>query len=386
MDNELEIIKRISSLVKENTVSAIVKKHNDTKEQKKRNAYNLFSLSTYTSHLENFHSDLIASFLDVNGLHDEGNRFLKLFIKFLNQDYNCGLNIEDFEEAEVLREKGHIDIWIKNETTGKAILVENKMNNAGDREGQINDYHEYSQKQGNCKVEAIVYLSLDGFKPTPVVNFNIEKLIQNIGAFTNLKGDLVRGWLLPCLNACTHDDTSSLLRQYIKLICHLSSKQMDLHTLEAFYDFINKNQAFETISSLIELNRLMPKHRTNTFVKQITDIKPFTYSCRWSDNYMLYDYYRENQNSFKMDINFKEELGDVSVAFWNPPLENQIGFNDLTKKLIKINMLNEFEVHGTYSYIKFFRLGEDYSNLSNLDKAVVSFVNKFLLKLRESAT
>ena len=272
-EDELEQIGSVTSLLRNENILRIVDAHDIIKGLKKKNAYNLFNLSTYTSHLENFHSDVIASLLDVNGLHDQGNLFLMLFIEFLNRDYHCKLQMKDFTDAQVLREKGRIDIWIRNEAKGKAILIENKMNNAGDREGQIDDYHEYSETRGNCKVEAIVYLSLDGLKPTPAIGANLEKLICNIGAFTNTKGDLISGWLQPCLNASLNNkDTSSLLNQYIKLIHHLASKQMDNNTLNEFYDFINQNHASKAINTLIELNRLIPKYRTDKFVKQITYI------------------------------------------------------------------------------------------------------------------
>lgn len=385
MTNDIKSINDISELLMDTSVPNIVYKHNKIKLLKRQNAYNLFSLSTYTSHLENFHSDIIASLLNKDGLHGEGNKLLRLFIEYLNRDHDCTLKIEDYEGAEVLREKGRIDIWIRNKDKCKAILIENKINNAGDRDGQIDDYHEYSEKRGNCKVEAIIYLSLDGLKPTPNVGESIKALLRNIGAFTNTKGDLVSGWLEICLiESKDNADTASLINQYIKLLKHLSSKQMDTNTLEDFYQLVNNKQKFESMNTLIQLSALLPKHRIDKFVKEITEISPFTTSARWQPNYVVYDHFREDQNSFKIDIHFMEEIGHASILFWNPPLRNEIGFNALTKKLSDIGSLEDFEVYDTYSYAKFFRLGEEFQTLTELDNCLVNYVKVFMLKLRES--
>ena len=107
--NELELIKHP-------TVVSCVQRHRQNLLAKEQFKYNLFSLSSYNTYLENFHSDVIHSLLDINGLHNEGDRFLNLFIHYLNEQYQFQINSADFQSARVEREVGdaesHIDIVI----------------------------------------------------------------------------------------------------------------------------------------------------------------------------------------------------------------------------------------------------------------------------------
>ena len=73
--------------------------------------FNIFSLSTYGNQLENFHSDIIGELLNPHGLHKEGNKLLQLFLGYLCER-GADINISEFNNVRVLREKGRIDIAI----------------------------------------------------------------------------------------------------------------------------------------------------------------------------------------------------------------------------------------------------------------------------------
>lgn len=377
----LSLSMNVTELLAHGTIESIVKNYQQTGIKKNEVAYNLFSVSSYTSHLENFHSDVIASLLDPKGLHKEGNRFLSLFINYLQSSYALPLDVNDYSHANVLREKGRIDIWIKNNNSTKAILIENKINNAGDRENQLDDYYVYSENKQNCQVEAIIYLSLDGLKKAPVTVAANTKLIKNIGAYTNRSTDLVSGWLQPCLDACTTHDSFSFIYQYKKLILHLASKQMDNTTIESFYKFINEHNAFDTVNDLLALKDRLPEHRTNHFIESIKDISPFVNPFRWKYNYMIYDNYKEGENSFKLDIHFMES-GNASILIWNPTNNNEIGLKALTEKLLAVKLFDQFEIYDQFKYAKFFRLSDEYKTLQQIDDAIIKFTNDLLEKLR----
>ncbi|HRF16793.1 MAG TPA: PD-(D/E)XK nuclease family protein, partial [Chitinophagaceae bacterium] len=112
--------------------------------------------------------------------------------------HNAQIDINEFQETDVLREKGRIDVWIRDNKSGKCILIENKINNAVDREDQLLDYYRYSKDMGFSPL-AIVYLSLDGKKTAPEQSHPLDISIINVPAFNNTEKDLVNGWLNYCI-------------------------------------------------------------------------------------------------------------------------------------------------------------------------------------------
>ena len=204
----------------------LVQENNKIKIHKNEVSYNLFTISSYNSYLENFHSDIIASLLNPYGLHQQGNTFLCLFVEFLNKCYNVDIQLSDFQNVLVTREIGRIDIWIRDEVSKQCIIIENKINNAQDMEDQIIRYSEYSETN-NYEVKAIVYLSLDGNKKAPVTNDKLDRFVKNVSAFNDTKNDLVHGWLQLCLENHGNHDSFSVIHQYIKLIKHLANNNMN---------------------------------------------------------------------------------------------------------------------------------------------------------------
>lgn len=371
------------------TIKSIVKDYSKTKEEKKVVAYNLFTLSSYNAYLENFHSDVIASLLNPKGLHHEGDKFLQLFIAYLNEKRNSTIIPHEFKNAEVHREIGnsesHIDIAIIDSSFKKAIIIENKINDAVDMDKQIDRYYHIFTDDWKYEVCGIVYLTLDGVKQAPPVNEKAEKLVMSIGAFTDFSNDLVNGWLIPCFEASENTDNKSLVNQYIKLIKHLANKNMDTKTLEKFYQFISQNDGIETAQSITELLNRMPDYRADKFTESIKDYSPFLKSCFWGNRrYRIYEGYKEADNIFKLDIEFYQD-GSVSVRFWNPSKQNEHGLESIRNKCNSIGMYSEFEISdNNFMLVKSFSTAKDFKSLTEVDEALSRFVNLFMEKLRTS--
>lgn len=102
--------------------------------------FNVFTLSSDFYYRENFHSDIIKAFLSPIEKHNEGNKYLDLFIDLLNKTNNSKVSKGDFQGATVEREKHDIDLLITDEESKKAIIVENKINNATDQQRQLPRY------------------------------------------------------------------------------------------------------------------------------------------------------------------------------------------------------------------------------------------------------
>lgn len=362
----------------------IVRQNNKIKLHKNEVSYNLFTISSYNSYLENFHSDIIASLLDPKGLHQQGNTFLYLFIEFLNESYSFNISNGDFQNSIVSRETGRLDIWIRDEVSKQSIIIENKINNAADMEEQIDRYFSYAQDARKYEVKAVVYLSLDGSKKAPATIEKLDEYVRNIGAFTNLGNDLVNGWLQPCLKSHGNTDSLSVIHQYIKLIKHLANHKMDTNTIEKYYEFLNTHNGFEIANTVVEMNSKITSHRADKFEKGISNYAPFSKQCRYKNNYWLYEYYKVMSFNLKLDVWFNID-GSAGVVFWNPSLAGEEGRSILTEKLQEINLTAEFYKTPSYNgngYRKDFYIGSSYKTMNDVDNEVVLFVNKLMKELQ----
>ena len=114
----------------------LAKEYFDRSLHSVHNRFNLFHVISNLYYRENFHSDIIAFILDPNANHGYKHLMLNSFIALLNR---IGFNIDvaNYYDAMVVREEARIDILIKSESNKRAIIIENKINNAGDMPRQL---------------------------------------------------------------------------------------------------------------------------------------------------------------------------------------------------------------------------------------------------------
>lgn len=378
----------IADFINEPIVETIAKEHLEIKAKKRKASFNLFTISSYTAQLENFHSDILAALLNPKGLHGNGDNFLKLFLAYLNTHYNTSFKEEEFANAIVTRETGRLDIWIRGIEPKQSIIIENKINNAPDMDDQLDRYFVYAEYKEKYPVKSVIYLSLDGNKKAPPTVENLGDRLLNIGAFTSKRCDLLNGWLIPCFEKASDDDSKSFLQQYIKLIQHLSNKKMDSDNLKKFYELYSTGEKFTTVNTIVDLHAQMRTYRADQFMEVLQDISPFKKSFRYHTYYWMLENYKDAKGRvFKLDVNFLDN-GNCSIVLWNPSIKGEIGRAQLTSKLTEINMLAEFDGNKVYfndnGYAKYFRLGEQYKSLADVDAALVGFVRLLLNALKLS--
>jgi prepilin-type processing-associated H-X9-DG protein len=351
--------------------------------QKSACSFNAFSLSSYNTHYENFHSDIIKAILDPQGVHNEGNLFLELFIEFLNVHYNLKLNIADYIDSNVERENGRIDVGIRNWESSKAIIIENKINNAPDMDNQLLRYYNNCIDSG-LQVELIIYLSMDGLKKAPL--FNEIKCNKDIAAFSNSPNDLATGWLDKCIMQSSNPNSKSLLNEYYKLLQHLNGQAMENNASNIFYEVINEENGLSTVENIVRFYNELPRYRMDNLVKKIDkNYQPFIKQYRYKSNYQLYENYVDGIHRFKLDIWF-EQNGTANIVFWDGNSENwkEETRTIVQQKLKSINMLEEFaESHyGSNGYFKTFTISE-YVTLKKIDDAVFDFVTRLFKSLQQ---
>jgi hypothetical protein len=305
-----------------------------------------------------------------------------LFKEYLNKYYNTKLTASDFQNVRVTREEGRIDIAIWDDFNKQVIIIENKMNNAPDQKEQVERYYNYAKSE-KYKVLLIIYLSLDGMKTAPEMKQEIKDLVVNIGALTNQKNDIINGWLNYCLEKCTSDDSKSLIYQYIKLIKHLSNKNMDIKVKEDFYKFVDNKDILEKLPSIIDLIDQLWSYRRELFGNHFIEsdkFYPFETSYKYRVDRWILGNYNESGDTFQLDILFQKE-GSINVQFWNTNRIISERLELLGQKLNLMNMLDQFKVVDSY-YEKSFVQSEKLPTLTDIGTEAVNFVNNFLQKLR----
>lgn len=125
---------------------------------------NVFTVLNLNRH-ELRHSDLLAWLLDPQGSHGAGDRFLKGFLRLLEQR-NCGTLPDkaselDWSDVQMRREFAHIDVLLLSERHQVAIIVENKLY-ARERDRQMSDYRRYVERFIASAHLTTVYLDLKG--------------------------------------------------------------------------------------------------------------------------------------------------------------------------------------------------------------------------------
>jgi hypothetical protein len=363
-------------------ITHLNEKYELNKLRKQELAFNLFTLSTYGSQLENFHSDILQGLLNPKAFHGENDLFLSLFISFLN-NIKPQLNIKDFQTANAIveREAGRIDISIKDNTSKKAIIIENKINDAVDQVRQIDNYYEKLLK-AEYEVVAIVYLTLDGVKNVPPTENQVEHLILNIPAFSEEENDLI-GLLNRFYSEVKTVDTAAFVNQYIKLIKHLNSNAIDKNLMNQFYKLSSSNPNFDFQANAPELNRRISTFRADKLVKSILTYSPFKKYTRYLDDYRCFENLSVQNFNLKLDLSCNLN-GSAAINFWIPNAE-PVGRAVLTELLSKGDLLKDFgnEIgNGGNGYIKKFTV-ERSGSMEQVDIEISNYVKLFLERLAQ---
>lgn len=164
---------------------------------------------------ETMHSKFIADLLNPKGLHNQGDLFLKCFLK------SIGLPYLDIKNPLVSTEKdcgdGRIDIAIEetyNDKLEKIIIIENKLW-ASDQVGQLEKYYNYALKRTKSeKNVAMLYLTPYGKNPSP------ESIGKNVtGKYQCISyREHIINWLESCKSLALSNELRVSLGFYTNLI------------------------------------------------------------------------------------------------------------------------------------------------------------------------
>lgn len=367
------------------------KDYTDRNKNRSEIGFNVFTLSSNFYYRENFHSDIIKSFLNPFEKHNEGNKYLQIFIELLNKVNNVNnqneIKKDDFKNSIVEREKHfiingksrYVDILITNENSRKAIIIENKINNAVDQEKQLPDYVN-SLKNNKYKVVAVVYLTLNSSKRPDKNDWNdnelreVNSILKLIPAYDidASKTNLFNNWIVPSIISSQNIDSSFLLRQYGELIKYLNTNTMDTISLEKFYDSLKEKNSIKTAISIRNMLNDLPEYLAIRIEEKYKEkCYPFSNIYRWKQRDTVFNAFEIDNLLLKLDVWC--DIDGYSVHFWETKDSN---FDISTEFKDKLEILSDFNVYNNEknNLKKRFEIFEE-------DK-LFEFIDKLLFELK----
>lgn len=357
-------------------------------------SFNIFNISTQNSQRENFHRDVIALLLKNDARHYASDLYLFLLVDLLNI-HGANINKDNYQNVEIIIENptmslglnGRIDTLIKDNKSKHCIIIENKMNHAGDTQDQLERYYTHITDE-HYIVDSIVYIPLNDQKRAPnTYNSTINKLIINIPAYSNNAADLYHGWLLPCYNANVNQSANSFVYEYSKLIKHLSKMGLDKDLKNEFYDILSDKEGLDRVASIIQLNSSLEEHRANLFMDFLKgSYEPFKKIARYRPYYCLFFGCFDGKIEYKLDVQFLRDR--VRVDLWNPGINSILEVADdvarqmFSDKMVAMNLKDSFNDPGYGNGMcKEFYVSDDLS-IKEVDIQVRDFVQTIFKNIK----
>jgi hypothetical protein len=341
--------------------------------------FNVFKLSSDLYYRENFQSDIICALLNPNNSHNENYKFLHLFIDLLNKiNPKSFIRKSDFQNAKVEREPNRIDILVTDSASKKALIIENKINDADDTYRQLPRYVEIVSL--SYEIEAIAYITSKSSKFPNTFDwteeeknyiFNILKIIPSFDLHKNV--NLYQDWVVPCIVESTNIDSAFILRQYGGLIKHLNINSMDTVILEKFHATILDSEKLKTAMSIRSMLNDLPEYLAikieNKYKK---NCYPFKSVWRYKTTDTVFEGCEIGSHYLKMDIWCSED--GYKVQFWNP---NNPNF-DIFTEFASFEPLKEFVNNNNEknNVCKSFSLNAENELYTFIDKLISELKNR----------
>ena len=349
--------------------SPICRDYERSKQQDQDDSFNVFYLISDLYYRENFHSDIIAFLLDTTEKHGDGDRYLSVFISLL-KTLGCEINQENYKDAVAVREEeNRIDILVMSKSSKRAIIIENKINDAGDMPRQLPRYYDHVTDELKYQVEAIVYLPLNHDKTPDQTGWTADDrshvlpLLKTIPAYDKSDYNIVDNWLRPLESLASNVDVLSMICQYSRLIKQLNSNNMDTVILEKFYNQIKEGDNLKMAQSVRNMLNDLPSYLAlRIFDKYRNRRAPFSKLFLWHPDWLIFEG-SINNLFLKIDIECREEGYDVT--FSAPEIKNP-NINDYNRVIDNVDSLRSFnrDVNAPTKVKKHF----DFQDESGLDQ------------------
>ena len=217
-------------------VQIVVKKNREMLDRTEWN-FNVFKLCGI-GHYENWHSKILAEFLNPHGTHGLGDEFLRLFLTLQRIDFV----VTPFCEVttELSMNKGRMDIVIRDKEW--VVVIENKVY-ATEQEDQLTRYWEWAKENFGEKNSRLLYLTLDGKKSETGNNIPYKCV--------SYSEDLLK-WISACVRiASERPFVRETLRQYRNHIKNLTGKNLEEEAMSELIEILSEPQNFEAATQVM---------------------------------------------------------------------------------------------------------------------------------------
>jgi len=347
---------------------------------------NIFEMVSDIYHRENMHSDVLQVLLSPNANHNENDKYLKLFLEFISKKSSNKNDLKQWNcDTIVSREEGRRDITILG--NNQAIIIENKINDAGDTTNQIPTYY-YQLKDKGIKVVAIVYLTLNQGKEPDRTSweikdesdkFDIEDKLICIRTFDGTTNDLISGWLTPCIQATTEKNNLAVLVQYKALLQKLSQNLLDMEFMDEFAKQLEQEDNFTTALAIKENIEKLPAYisiRFKNHFSTVENYRPFI-GIRMFTNGEIFSFFERFEVGgyyFNSDVKFFLDSCTIDFSIRSKGTEWS---REIPEKVIQaIDMQSEFEWTDNGRFVHVIN-----ENIIKCEKLAIDFVSDFLKQL-----
>lgn len=249
-------------------VSAIHKKYEGIARITGEN-FNIFKLLRVETEEVRTHSAMLAMLLNPEGMHEQGNIFLKLFLE------QFAITFIDADLVEVFVERstnfGRIDILMQDNRKN-IVLIENKIY-AKDQPNQLWRYYQYAKSQPNVENIKLFYLTLWGYEPSEDSlkgTKDNEKLSDGAYECISYESNIIQ-WLEQCQEKA---HKLPLLRetiaQYIHLIKFLTNQNTNaIMANEIAKEVLNSEESLKAFFDLKGADNAVALGLSDIFFKQL---------------------------------------------------------------------------------------------------------------------
>jgi len=339
--------------------------------------FNIILATSDIYYRENFHSDIIAYILE------NKKETLKYFINYINVLTGLPeINIVNYQNVEVVREENKIDVLVRDEESKHCIIIENKINNAGDMPRQLPRYYKLLTDE-NYIVDKIIYFSLDGKKIPDKSTWTkedkqlgIDKLIFFATAADGTKNDFINSFLIPCKNNAKDEQEISFYCQYINLLEYLRSYQMDQAIMEKFYkEMLNIDQFKVLINIRNMLNDFTTYRRDRIYDYFFNNYYPFEKIGKYLTNHTVFENICDiaANEYIKLEVIVEDDYSEL--WFW---IQEPNTKSDLIKKILEnISEDKHFEKEECNSYCRRFKFPEEDGIMYEYITKLLALLNKY---------
>lgn len=265
-----------------NRLAPIIKESEEKQEKRMETGFNLFYLISDHYYRETFHSDIIAALLSPKEKHGGGNLYLNLFLDMI------GVDKSNYQDAKVHKEYGtndgtlggRIDIFIEGGNK-HCVVVENKLNNAGDTYKQLPKYYHYLDNN-KYNIDKFVYLPLNPYKTPDKSDWSDEERIfidgklKILPAFLEGEPNLIDNWLEIAEKKTENEDARFIIKQYVTVLRNLTNSIMNAKSLKSFYNEMIEGDNLKTALSVRDMLNDLPEYMAKRIVdKYSSNCEPF---------------------------------------------------------------------------------------------------------------